>query len=208
MSTTLRGSAAGGHTGVRRLTGVTAGLWLAMMMSAPMGAEVDAMRHWDSGSTQISVREAHGSYYVAALFDVPQTMTAVMAVLTDYEKVPKFMPDVRISIVRERTPGHVLLEQEAEARFMLFSKRVHLLLEVHETSDSLRFRDTLNKSFTSYQGGWTVTAHEKRTIIGYTLTAKPSFSVPEFVLTRLLKRDAGRMIEGLRTELARRAPVE
>lgn len=192
MRTRLTRTAAGGHTGVRRLTCVTAALSLAMVLSAPM----------------VSVREAQGSYYVTAMFEVPQTMTAVMAVLTDYEQVPKFMPDVRISIVRERTPERILLEQEAEARFMLFSKRVHLLLEVHESSDSLRFRDTLNKSFTLYEGGWTVTAHEKRTTIGYRLTAKPSFSVPEFVLTRLLKRDAGRMIEGLRTEMARRARVE
>jgi hypothetical protein len=39
----------------------------------------------------------------------------------------------------------------------------------------------------------------------YTLTAQPSFDVPEFILKRLLTRDSGEMIEGLRREMAARA---
>jgi hypothetical protein len=42
------------------------------------------------------------------------------------------------------------------------------------------------------------------TAVEYILTAQPSFDVPEFILKRLLKRDAGRMIEGLAREMASR----
>ena len=42
------------------------------------------------------------------------------------------------------------------------------------------------------------------TAIAYDLAVKPSFSVPEFVLRRLLKRDAAQMIERLQEEIAAR----
>jgi len=183
--------AAGGHTSARRLASVAAWALAAAVLSAGDGED-------------IRVREEEGTYHVTAAFAVKQSPAAAYAVLTDYEQVPKLMPDVRTSIVRERTPDRILLEQEAVAKLMFFSKRVQLLLEVQETPDTITFQDTSGKSFARYEGRWTVAAREDRTVIGYSLTAKPTFSVPRFILTKLLKRDAGRMIEGLRAEMAKR----
>ncbi len=187
----LTTSAIGGHTRARRLAFVAAWCIIAATLSAANGEDV-------------SVREVKGTYHVTASFEVQQSPATAYSVLTDYEQVPKFMPDVRTSIVRERTPERILLEQEAVAQLMFFSKRVELLLEVHETADAIDFKDTSGKSFDRYEGRWTLVPREERTVIGYTLTAKPTFSVPKFILTRLLKRDAGRMIEGLRAEMAKR----
>ena len=190
MISTLTTIAAGGHTRVRRLAFVAAWGIIAATLSA-------------GGGDDVRVREEDGTYHVTAAFEVKQSPATAYAVLTDYEQVPKFMPDVRTSIVRERTPDRILLEQEAVAKLMFFSKRVQLLLEVHETADTITFKDTSGKSFARYEGRWTLAALEDRTVISYTLTAKPSFSVPKVVLKRL-KRDAGRMIEGLRAEMAKR----
>ena len=184
-------TAAGGRTRARRLAFVAAGGIVAATLSA-------------GGGEDVKVREEEGTYHVTAAFEVQQSPAAAYAVLTDYEQVPRFMPDVRTSIVRERTVDRILLEQEAVAKLMFFSKRVQLLLEVRETTDTITFKDTSGKSFSRYEGRWTLAARGNRTDIRYTLAAKPSFSVPTFVLTRLLKRDAGRMIEGLRAEMARR----
>jgi ribosome-associated toxin RatA of RatAB toxin-antitoxin module len=81
---------------------------------------------------------------------------------------------------------------------------VHLLLEVHQEEGLIQFRDRCGRSFSRYEGSWRLTATNGRTTIAYELTAKPSFDVPDFVLGRLLKRDAKKMIEGLRQEMARR----
>jgi ribosome-associated toxin RatA of RatAB toxin-antitoxin module len=183
--------AAGGHTRARRLACVAA--WAIAAATAFAGDGVD-----------VSVQEEKGTYHVAAAFEVQQSHATAHAVLTDYEQVPRFMPDVRTSIVRERTPERILLEQEAVAKLMFFSKRVQLLLEVQETTDTITFKDTSGKSFARYEGRWMLTAREDRTEIRYALTARPTFSVPKFILTKLLKRDAGRMIEGIRAEIAKR----
>ena len=153
---------------------------------------------------QVEVREARGVYTVTATFEVPQAPSVALAVLSDYEQIPRFMPDVRASVVRERAPGRLVVEQQAESRFMMFSKRVHLVLEVTENGDTIRFTDRCGTSFTTYQGTWRATRDGDRTLITYELTAKPAFDVPQFLLKRLLKRDSGRMIEGLKQEMAAR----
>jgi ribosome-associated toxin RatA of RatAB toxin-antitoxin module len=126
-------------------------------------------------------------------------------VLTDYEHIPRFMPDVRTSRVLEQSGAGVVVEQEAVARLMMFSKRIHLVLDIRQQPGSIHFRDRCGQSFKQYEGGWSVTANAGQTSIEYTLTAEPSFDVPEFLLKRLLKRDSSRMIENLRTEVALRA---
>jgi ribosome-associated toxin RatA of RatAB toxin-antitoxin module len=114
------------------------------------------------------------------------------------------MPDVRSSRVIERRENIAVVEQEAVARWMTFSKRIHLVLEVSEGEQTIRFRDRCGKSFDHYEGAWTLTAKSpKRVEVRYELAAKPSFDVPEFLLKRLLKRDAQEMIRRLREEMTR-----
>ena len=153
----------------------------------------------------VTVREARGIYSVTARFEVPQAPALALAVLTDYEQIPRFMPGVKTSLVLERSPGRAVVEQEAVSRLMLFSKRVHLVLEITESADSLIFRDRSGRSFTRYEGTWLLCEVNGQTQILYQLTAQPSFDVPEFLLKRLLRRDSGQMIEGLRREIAARS---
>jgi ribosome-associated toxin RatA of RatAB toxin-antitoxin module len=155
---------------------------------------------------QVTVREEAGSYSVRATIVVPQPPSLAVSVLTDYEHIPRFMPDVRTSHILERTGSLTVVEQEAVARFMMFSKRIHLVLEVQNNHGTIRFRDRCGESFSRYEGVWTIAERDGSTMITYELSATPSFDVPNFLLGRLLKRDAGRMIERLRAEMAARLP--
>jgi hypothetical protein len=108
--------------------------------------------------------------------------------------------------VLERGAHRAVVDQEGVSHFMMFSKRVHLVLEITEAADSLRFRDRCGVSFSGYEGAWTLVARDGGTDIAYELTADPSFSIPESILKRLLRRDSGRMIDSLRQEMAARSP--
>jgi ribosome-associated toxin RatA of RatAB toxin-antitoxin module len=162
-----------------------------------------------SGATTVAgpvtVRRDGQAYRVSATFEAPQAAAVARAVLTDYEGIPRFMPDVRASRVVSRDPDGVVVEQEAVARVLFFSKKVHLRLVVQETSETIAFRDTCGRSFTRYEGTWTLREAGGRAVIGYELTARPAFDVPDFILTRLLRRDADRLIANLRAEMAARA---
>ena len=152
----------------------------------------------------VSVREQNGAYLVRAQFDVAQAAHIARAVLTDYEQIPRFMPDVKTSVVVERTASRLLVEQEAVSKFGLFSKTVHLRLEVIEDGNTIRFIDRCGTSFKHYGGSWTLRPTGSGTTLTYELTAQPDFGVPELIIKRLLKRDAGEMIARLRGEIATR----
>lgn len=190
-------SSPGGRRGAHRVVCTLAGLLLI--------SPSNALRANGSQQPDISVREQQGIYRVEATFHVPEPLPVALAVLTDYEQIPRFMPAVKTSVVRDRlADGSVLVEQEAVARLMMFSKRVHLMLEVSTEGHTVRFRDACGRSFHTYQGIWRMERTDGSTVITYELTARPSFSVPEFLLTRLLERDAKQMIDRLRGEIAAR----
>ena len=182
--------------GGRRLTAAVV-LFLLMQASGAAAKE----------PANLTVQEEKGVYTVVAHFLVDQSPSVALSVLTDYEQIPRFMPDVRTSIVRERGTGWAVVEQEAVSAFMMFSKRVHLVLDIEEQPDALTFRDRCARSFVRYEGAWRLSRHGGQTAITYELTAEPSFDVPGWMLKRLLRRDSTQMIERLQREIAARATV-
>jgi ribosome-associated toxin RatA of RatAB toxin-antitoxin module len=192
--------ASGGRIGARRLL-VTVAVMLAGLMPVARLTATDGLR----SKPAVTVTEERGVYSVTARFQVPQAPAVVLAVLTDYKQIPRFMPGVETSIVLDRATGRTVVQQEAVSRMLMFSKRVHLVLEITEGMDTLRFHDLSGRSFTRYEGMWHLCRESGRTEILYELTAQPSFEVPQFLLKRLLKRDSGAMIDGLRREIAARS---
>jgi hypothetical protein len=185
----------GGRLRARRFCVVAA---LAALAAAAAGAA-------ESQPASVTVRQEHGVYRVAAAFVTPQPSGVAHDVLTDYEAIPRFMPDVQSSRIIERRAASIVVEQDAIARVLFFSKRIHLVLEVEAGPGLIRFRDRCGRSFTSYEGAWTLSDRDGHAVVTYELLARPAFDVPEFLLTRLLKRDADRMIGQLQAEIAARA---
>ena len=176
-------------------------LWTGIaMLAATLGAAAAT-----GSEPLVSIRERDGAYVIAASFTVPEAAAVVRDVLTDYPNIPRFMPGVQASRVLARADGRVRVEQEAVSRYMMFSKRVHLVLDVEEEVDAIHFRDRCNKSFVLYEGVWTIASTGTSTELTYELTAKPAFEVPGFVLRKLLDREARAMIDGLRGEIGARA---
>lgn len=176
-------------------------LLFVLMVAAVAGQPVQGTTDQAPGS-DVSVREDQGVYQVRARFRVAALPSTALAVLTDYERIPRFIRQVKTSIIRERTGSRVVVEQEATASVMMFSKRIHLLLVVQEGAHRLSFKDASGRSFTQYEGTWCAREENGSIIVSYELNAKPSFTVPGFLLKRLLKRDAQEMIERLREEIA------
>jgi ribosome-associated toxin RatA of RatAB toxin-antitoxin module len=190
----------GGCTRIRRFVFNAMTVCVVALTSYGTRAAADS-----SGEPTVIVREDHGVYSVTARLLVPQSPSTALAVLTDYERIPQFMPGVETSRVLERGSGRAVIAQDAVSRLMMFTKRVHLELEVVEGADTLHFRDRSGRSFVRYEGTWRLCGEEDGTHIAYDLVAQPSFDVPQFVLKRLLKRDSAEMIQRLRQEIATRS---
>jgi hypothetical protein len=174
---------------------------VALMMPAAVSAAAGE-------DPRVTVQDmANGTYRVSARFTVAAPAAVARAVLTDYAGIPRFLPDVRSSRIVERTEGRALVEQEAVSKFMFFSKRVHLVLDVEEGADVIRFRDQCGKSFALYEGSWTIVAQGSGVELAYELTAQPTFDVPLFVIRKVLSADAREMAERLRAEMVARSAI-
>jgi ribosome-associated toxin RatA of RatAB toxin-antitoxin module len=157
----------------------------------------------------ITVREEQGVFHITARFTVPASPADAMAVLTDYNGIPRFLPNVRRSRLLERTDNRALVEQEAVVRFLLFATRIHLLLAIDESGRSVRFVDRCGRSFGRYEGAWTLTAiDDDRVEVHYELMATPTFDAPAFLVRRLMERDAIDQMRRLRDEMVARGSAE
>ena len=88
-----------------------------------------------SSSPRVEVREVAGVYKVAAQFGVHQIPEIALSVLSDYEQIPRFMPDVRTSRVRERAPGRLVVNLGLKIRAIAQDQERHPLAQhivVHE----------------------------------------------------------------------------
>ena len=190
--------AIGGCSDIRRFL-LIAGAAAIASLSAPV-----VLTAGDAPDADVNVREDHGVYTVRAAFEVPQPAEIAFAVLTDYEAIPRFMPNISSSVVLERENGRVVVEQQAVSRLMMFSKRLHLVLDIEEGAGTLTFSDRCRRSFARYEGEWRLSERNGRTLIIYELLAQPTFDVPEFVLRRVLKRDSRELIARVKREIAAR----
>ena len=177
----------------------------ALMCMVPVAAQSPSPAASVRETAAASVRVERGLYTVTADFNVAESLAIVRAVLTDYERIPAFLPNVEKSVIVSRESGHVRVEQEVAGRMMMFSKRICLKLDIREEATAIYFIDTCRKQFSSYEGEWQIDAAPAHTTVHYRVTANPSFSVPSFLLSRMLKHDAEKLIAALQVEMTARA---
>jgi hypothetical protein len=160
----------------------------------------------EADPVDVAIRESEqGTYVVEGGFTVDAARPVVWAVLTDYEGIHDFVSSIRRSVVTERHPDHLLLLQEGVGRIFVFSKSIHVLLEVREDPErTIAFRDVCGKSFESYAGKWRIEDGDQGLRVSYTLRAKPAFRQPGFVTRKSMRDNVRRLLEEVRLEIESR----
>jgi hypothetical protein len=119
------------------------------------------------------VEELQGQFYS------PVDRTVAWNVLTDYGHIPEFVPNMKVSRIERQNGNDVLLAQEMEGGFLFITKRVHLLLKIHETPmKTIAFIDEDHRDFSVYQGYWNIETCAGGVSVLYQLTACKKFDVP------------------------------
>lgn len=171
----------------------------ALLLFASVAADAEP-----AAGQGVTIREERGVMCVLARFKVAAPEAVAIAVLTDYDQIASYMPNVQSSRVVQRNENRLLVEQTAVVEYMMFSRRIRLLLDVEQRDGSITFSDRSQDSFARYEGAWTVTAAPGGAQIEYRLAAKPLFKAPAFLMKRVLRRDAKEMIARLQAEIETR----
>jgi len=113
-------------------------------------------------------------------FHVDADIQTAWNVLSDYERIPRFVNGLKKSHVEERHDDYLLLTQEVEGGVLFATKRIHVLLKVTEVANqSISFQDISQKDFYSYQGAWVLKpCPEGGVTVAFHLEAKRNFDMP------------------------------
>lgn len=157
---------------------------------------------------ELRVSRGASGIRVEGRFTTDASALAAWNVLTDYDSIERFVSSMRDSRVLCRTGDSVLVSQEAIGRLMLFSRRLHATLRIHESRPaSIVFEDVLQKDFRSYHGEWRIEDAPGGVAVTYRLEAAPSFSIPDFVARGLFRATAFDLLSQVRAEIHRRAEI-
>ena len=133
---------------------------------------------------------------------MPYAPDQVWSVITDYDRLGGFMPNLQ-----SRTVGgddsRVLVQQTATSSLIPLL-RFRLLLEFRRLSpERLAFR-RLRGSLAGFDGFWSVTASPPGARVRYRLAARHGFPLPGSLLAPAIRADVDKIMPAIRAELRRR----
>jgi ribosome-associated toxin RatA of RatAB toxin-antitoxin module len=132
----------------------------------------------------------------------------VWKVLTDYEGMPDFVPDLEKTKVVSRTGNRAIVEQSGVARFLFLSRTIHLIVQVVEEPISSIDISLVTGDMKVYSCRWEMNAlPDGGTRVAYSGKLVPKFYVPGMLGANIIRRDIERMMTAVLQRLDRPAPA-
>jgi ribosome-associated toxin RatA of RatAB toxin-antitoxin module len=144
-------------------------------------------------------------YQIASSGEVAASPATVWRILTDYNHMADYVPDLKSARVVSRTGDKVLLEQHGAARLLFFSKDIRIVVEVHEQSPNKIDVSLVDGDMKVYRCSWELDplGATGGTRVLYKATIEPKFYVPGVVGTSLVRKDIARMMKAVLARLDR-----
>lgn len=153
---------------------------------------------------EVHVERRHGVFQVHV--DTPVAVDAQTAwqVLTDYNRLAEFVPDMRLSRIISAPGAPLLLEQKGGAGFLLFRVSIEVVLQVDESPpERLKFH-AVSGNMKQMHGEWRIRRAGEAVRLSYKAELEPDFWVPPLIGTALMRRDIGKQVAGVVQEMLKR----
>ncbi len=133
---------------------------------------------------------------------VPHSPDEVWSVITDYDNLGRYMPNLQSHIV-ENSGSRQLVEQIARSGLVPVLQ-FRLLLEFERQNyERLNFR-RIEGNLLKFDGFWGVTSGPNGTRIFYKLAAHHGYPLPSFLLSFAIRADTEKIMPAIVAELRRR----
>jgi ribosome-associated toxin RatA of RatAB toxin-antitoxin module len=178
-------------------------LLLAMLLACPLPLLAQAGK-LDVSVKRVDAGEQH-VFEVAASGTVRAAPELVWKILTDYERMPEFVPDLQRTKVISRYGNQAVVEQYGEARFLFFKRPINLIVNVTETPMSAIDIALVTGDMKVYNCRWELLrmAETGGTHIVYTGTLVPKFYVPGMLGANIIRADIEKMMAAVLARLDR-----
>ena len=145
-------------------------------------------------------------YEVDATGTVAAPLPKVWRILTGYERMAEFVPDMESCKVLSRTGNEVIIEQFGVARFLFMSKSIHLIVRATEQPMSSIDISLISGDMKHYESHWELIPVPETggTKIVYSGRLIPNFYVPGILGSKMIRSDIERMMGAVLARLDRR----
>ncbi len=184
-------------------------LLLLFGLVAPAPSPAQATR-LDPPKLEVSVSrvnlDALHMYEVGASGTVLASPANVWKVLTSYDKMDEFVPDLQSCRVLSRNGNEVIIEQFGTARFLFMSKSIHLIVRATEQPMSAIDIALISGDMKHYESRWELQPVPETggTRVVYSGRMIPNFYVPGLLGTNIIRGDIERMMVAVLSRLDRR----
>ena len=127
------------------------------------------------------------------------------AVISDYDHLAEFIPDMHSSRVIQREGDKVLVEQTGQVGFLIFQQPVEVRLEVHESPQRLIVAHAVGGNLKEMEGRYELERLPSGAVrLTYSGRLVPGFAVPPVIGTLLVRKLLSEQFTALVHEIVRR----
>jgi ribosome-associated toxin RatA of RatAB toxin-antitoxin module len=204
---------------IRRLAvnaGLRVGLPALLLCVAPLFSHVSGAARAGEESSDLSgesadLRETTGTPAnevapedhadVSSKIFIPARPDSVWMLLTDYDHLREYVPNMVESRLLEDHGSVKLIEQVGRGRWFFFGKKARVVLEVEEHKYSRLDFHVVDGDFNVFDGSWQLYPRKGGTLLTYSLSVKPKFFVPGFVVKSVLSHDVPQKLVAIRDRI-------
>ncbi|MYN01310.1 cyclase/dehydrase [Pseudoduganella sp. DS3] len=149
--------------------------------------------------------DAQQLYEVNASGSVNASLATVWRILTTYDRMEEFVPDLASCRVLSRNGNEVIIEQFGTARFLFMSRSIHLVVRATEQPMSSIDIALVSGDMKHYEARWELIPIPETggTRVIYSGRLMPNFYVPGILGTNIIRGDIERMMHAVLTHLER-----
>jgi ribosome-associated toxin RatA of RatAB toxin-antitoxin module len=158
----------------------------------------------NEGSLQIATEKLPGRHRrISATISIPCPVEQVWHVLTDYENLADFIPNLTVSRKLEGDDSRTLLEQVGSQCFLNIQFCARVVLDmVEQFPNSIGFT-MVEGDFKTFEGVWKLQkddAGDGLTRLVYDITICPPRAVPAVLIERHLRHDLTQNLQAIRRQ--------
>lgn len=153
-----------------------------LMLGIALDAGADAL----SPNLQVEVKREGSQYTFAASFDTPLSKCAAYHYLTDYDAA-RLLPGMVESLAFREAPNRVRVERTADEQVLLFSIRLHSVMEyVEQPYEGTTFTQ-LSGDSKRFQGTWQIEPGTHGSRLRFEGLWEPDTVIPLFIIDQFAR---------------------
>jgi carbon monoxide dehydrogenase subunit G len=162
---------------------------------------------WGAEDLAIQVERKGSSFAVRAAATIAAPVSMVWEVLTDYDNLARFIPGISKSNVQLRVANRVRVEQQGEARFLVFSYPIEVHLEVIESPSASISSRVVGGNLKRMSGRYDLQNAPGGILLRYTGELEPDFQLPPVIGTLAVRTMVEEQFAAMVAEIERRASL-